>query len=111
MYSRSVLFTQDGVSGLSPAFSQFYSTTETLEVKWLNARSHNESVPPCKPELETRANTCSFALDHPASSFKSISLEKKSGWQILFAAINGGWSDGQEAQLALVIGMQGKPHL
>lgn len=57
------------------------------------------------------ANTCSFALDHPASSFKSISLEKKLGWQILFVVINGGWSDGQAAQLALVIGMQGKPYL
>lgn len=46
MFSLSILFTQVAVSGLSPAFSQFYSMTETLEVKWLNARSHNESVPP-----------------------------------------------------------------
>lgn len=33
MFSLSLLFTQDAVPGLSPAFSQFYSTAETLEVK------------------------------------------------------------------------------
>lgn len=109
MFSLSLLFTQDAVSGLSPAFSQFYSTTETLEVKWLNARSHNESVPPAN-QSSNAANTCSFALDHPAS-FKSISLRMKLVLQILFTDIKGGWSIAQADQLVLVFGMQGKLHL
>ena len=57
------------------------------------------------------ADTCSFALDHPASSCKSISLKQKLVLQILFTVIKGGWSVVQEDQLALVSGMQGKLHL
>lgn len=56
------------------------------------------------------ANTCSFALDHPAPSFKSSSLKKKLVLQILVVAIKGGWGV-QEDQLALVNGMQGKLRL
>lgn len=36
------------------------------------------------------ANTCSFALDHPAPSFKSSSLKKRLVLQILVVAIRGG---------------------
>lgn len=56
------------------------------------------------------ANTCSFALDHPAPSFKSSSLKKKLVLQILVAASKGGWGV-REDHLALVIGMQGKLRL
>lgn len=110
MFSLTLLSTEDAVSGLGPAFSQFYSTTETLEVKWLNARSHNESVPPAN-QSSNAANTCSFDLDHPASSFKSMSLRRKLVLQILFTDIKGGWSVAQADQLVLVFGMQRKLHL
>lgn len=57
------------------------------------------------------ATTCSCALDHPAASFKSISLKKTLVAQILFTGIKGGWGVAREDGLAPAIGVQGTLHL